>query len=523
MDWWRWLLWPLAAHAAEVPSEDVQYSPLGDGVAIDASACTSSWRAAGLGDRIAAVHENALPTEWVQEILDAVPLIEHRWIINHVGSSDSGRNTWWLPMFDASGSRMAPQSTIEAAVHHLYDLDFGDASPPIIGAEWWIRSVGIDSESPDFHVDKDESRLPALGVFRMPDVATVTYLTPAGAPTLVLNQTMGSPASMAPAVAAEGVLVHPHLNKHLLFRGNLLHGVLGDLAPSALGAMPQGLETDRVTLLINFWRGPAPMAPECLPFVSASWRRLGLFRDFGDVTHTHTHDACANAPADASSQVDTQRSTAAAAAVATAAAAAVEHTQRSTAAAAAAATAAAAVELPMETATDDDATRVAIVAGLAHIFYLHFPSRRVLAQRFSEGHVTAHIRWQSGAAFGPLTIVNRQSLEAIDADPRPKLMLVIPPHAPMDWRGDLPLWLPRLQEGYSERLHLLLVDPYDRETRGALAFVWEQVDLRTAGLPTAVIHDHGEDGALSPLLEPFSEATVSRLVWGFLDHRNLSK
>ena len=288
------------------------------------------------------------------------------------------------------------------------------------------------------------------------------------------------------------MLVHPRPNNHLVFRGNLLHGVLGDLAPSALDAVPPGLEKARVTLLINFWRGPAPMAPESLPFVSASWKRLGLFREFREDTHT-----CADASSDAPLQAGTGRS-------------------------AAAATAAAVIdELPMETATDDDATRVAIVADHASFFYLHFPTHSVLTQRLAEGHVAARIRWHSGMAYGPLTIVNRQSLAAIGADPRPKLMLMIRPHAPMDWRGDLPLWLPRLQEGFSERLHLLLANPYDRDTRSSLAFVWEQVDLRTADFPTAVIHDHETDGALFALVEPFSETTVSRLVWDFLDHRTV--
>ena len=62
---------------------------------------------------------------------------------------------------------------------------------------------------------------------KFPEVSTVTYLRSDGAPTVVLNQTTPDGNMEIPETPTEGWLCYPQANKHLLFRGNLQHGVSG--------------------------------------------------------------------------------------------------------------------------------------------------------------------------------------------------------------------------------------------------------------------------------------------------------
>eukprot|EP00873_Tetraselmis_striata_P021620 jgi/Tetstr1/441884/TSEL_030094.t1 len=99
-----------------------------------------------------------------------------------------------------------------------------------------------------WHHDKDELRLRRSGELAFPAVATVTYLSTCGSPTVVFGE-------------AETLVCHPRAGNHLAFAGHLLHGCPGGAPPAATPrAVPAGVPTDprlRTTLLVNLWpQGP---------------------------------------------------------------------------------------------------------------------------------------------------------------------------------------------------------------------------------------------------------------------------
>jgi len=256
---------------------------------------SASWLEAGLSDALARVSYDALSPAFLSAVQSAAPRLLHE-------SLDGGtylfgkKNTWWVPLFDSSGARVPPQSELEAAIHQLYELDFGGARvcgsgggssrsgcTPIVGAEWWFQEQDPVAGSVGFHYDKDEAYASEHMTMRFPEVSTVTYLSAVGAPTIIFNQTTPDGNVEIPELPRLGFLVRPRPNKHLVFRGNLQHGVSADLAaPSSLaetdGAAPLGAK--RWTLLVNFWR-TKPMGPNCVEFDTARWRRLGLLRELG--------------------------------------------------------------------------------------------------------------------------------------------------------------------------------------------------------------------------------------------------
>ena len=105
-----------------------------------------------------------------------------------------------------------------------------------MGAEWWVQIRGgnsPDGEAIGFHWDRDEvlaDEDPPQLVH--PSVATVTYLTDVGAPTMVIEQ----PPLQMPADGRETIahaktafLSQPAAGKHIAFDGRLLHGVPPEL------------------------------------------------------------------------------------------------------------------------------------------------------------------------------------------------------------------------------------------------------------------------------------------------------
>ena len=89
-----------------------------------------------------------------------------------------------------------------------------------------------------------------------PVLSSITYITGFGAPTLILNQTSLDGNIEFPEVPHEGFLSYPKRNRHVIFRGDLNHGVSHTLS------MDDNSE-QRVTLLVNWW-ARKPMEPNCL-------------------------------------------------------------------------------------------------------------------------------------------------------------------------------------------------------------------------------------------------------------------
>ena len=175
---------------------------------------TASWEAAGLSDRLANVHADALPPRLFEAVADVAPVLLPETSAAPGETYKFGkRNTWWMPLFDGGGARRAPRSVLEAAVHALFDLDFGGgdgsssprAAHAVVGAEWWIQERGR-GEGIGFHYDKDEAYASEYMTMRFPEVSTVTYLGAVGAPTLILNQTTPDGYPLSPRVMLRGSL-----------------------------------------------------------------------------------------------------------------------------------------------------------------------------------------------------------------------------------------------------------------------------------------------------------------------------
>ena len=240
---------------------------------------TESWRAAGLDKSFAAAYDNALPALLVREAIAAIPKVE-----GQANYADGGqtRSSRWMPLYDADGARRKPLSAVEAAVHGLFDLVFGGSNAtPIIGGEWWLRKQPVD-ESTNFHYDKDESLWNTEMAWRTPDVSTITHLSSVGSPTMIIDQTIGGgPSNMEPLVPSDAVLVHPKPGRHVIFRGNLHHGTVGELASAAAPRADRRRSSPelRYVLIINWWRAPQPIPPTTVVFGEDEWRMAGLLRD----------------------------------------------------------------------------------------------------------------------------------------------------------------------------------------------------------------------------------------------------
>ena len=163
------------------------------------------------------------------------------------------------------------------------------------GAEWWVHRLDPE-DSLSVHWDCDENLKSATGEHTPPFIATVTYLTDVGAPTIVLpiaadargrgfrhgaeadpsSCGMAEPVRGARAVATSSLdafASFPVAGKHLSFDGRLLHGAVYDgpeVEQSAVDGRtsPKSVaeaDRQRMTVLVNLWVGVQPTGIPRLP------------------------------------------------------------------------------------------------------------------------------------------------------------------------------------------------------------------------------------------------------------------
>ena len=137
------------------------------------------------------------------------------------------------------------------------------------GAEWWVQ-VREPNEPLSTHWDCDEYLKSETGEHIPPYVATVSYLTGVGAPTLVLPVAADANGRAFAATAAplRAYTSFPVRGKHLAFDGRLLHGAPFDDDDEEEGAPADscpGALTLRVTILVNLWIAHHPKLVERLP------------------------------------------------------------------------------------------------------------------------------------------------------------------------------------------------------------------------------------------------------------------
>ncbi|KNC55763.1 uncharacterized protein AMSG_11191, partial [Thecamonas trahens ATCC 50062] len=177
----------------------------------------------------------------------------------------------------------APRVWLEAFAKHVFNAHTAraglrpgiDYDPAASGAEWWVQIRHPPSpdrsacrhDEPDnsigFHHDKDEELIDAgIPLNLTPHLSTVTYVSDAGAPTLVLPiacpPDYGEEDSVYGAYAS-GWAVYPHARQHMVFDGRLLHGVPADMVPSTAPA------STRCTILVNIWLDYTPTGLRALP------------------------------------------------------------------------------------------------------------------------------------------------------------------------------------------------------------------------------------------------------------------
>ena len=201
-------------------------------------------------------------------------------------------------------AQMKPRCALEGLAlqifqAHVKGLD-GMYNPEQSGAEWWTlvldvnepkESNGNDNSDDDgdedevgMHFDADyglEAQMP--NVLLHPRVATVTYLSNTGAPTLVLNKHSPPPSDpqrkSLNGDVRQGWLSGPQDGKHIAFDGRLLHGVPALFFPGSptVTFVTNGAEEPeskrhkieekpkkRVTFLVNVWLNHCPLDAELL-------------------------------------------------------------------------------------------------------------------------------------------------------------------------------------------------------------------------------------------------------------------
>mmetsp|Transcript_25966 Transcript_25966/g.47066 ORF Transcript_25966/g.47066 Transcript_25966/m.47066 type:complete len:425 (-) Transcript_25966:56-1330(-) len=175
--------------------------------------------------------------------------------------------------------------------------------PERSGAEWWTLVMDTpsggapskcdnsddDEEEDDevgIHFDADyglEEQLPDYTLH--PRVATVTYFSDTGVPTLILNKCSPPPSDKEKqslnGSINEAWLSHPRFGKHIAFDGRFLHGGPGEYFPSVAkkslnNSEPKSkrikleentsnmLNGKRITFMVNIWLNHCPLESEPL-------------------------------------------------------------------------------------------------------------------------------------------------------------------------------------------------------------------------------------------------------------------
>jgi hypothetical protein len=198
------------------------------------------------------------------------------------GQAYSTGQTFFLP------ATMKPRCALEAFVltifeRHVEHLDKDMFKMSQSGAEWWTLVLDDDEDKTDeprskndgeeeedeedevaLHFDADyELEEQATNLLLHPRLATVTYLSDFGAPTLIIDKKSPPPNDIKKSKLEEKIsrawLSHPKIGKHTAFDGRLLHGAPALFFPSQKRteeepqAKRQKISRKRITLLVNIW------------------------------------------------------------------------------------------------------------------------------------------------------------------------------------------------------------------------------------------------------------------------------
>ncbi|KAL3770692.1 hypothetical protein ACHAWO_010357 [Cyclotella atomus] len=227
--------------------------------------------------------------------------------------SYSTGETFFLPCL------MKPRCALEALAHTIFhahvdglqdDTSNGEKKllydPERSGAEWWTlvldapsadekegKKQNDDDEEEDdevgMHFDADYGLESQMSNFLLhPRVATITYLSDIGVPTLILDKRSPAPSDTEKKSLGGDIskawLSHPRFGKHVAFDGRFLHGAPGEYFPAVAQNVAaseplakkakvevatkstggNGLSGKRITFLVNIWLNHCPIDAEIL-------------------------------------------------------------------------------------------------------------------------------------------------------------------------------------------------------------------------------------------------------------------
>lgn len=153
--------------------------------------------------------------------------------------------------------------------HHNVETRKLTFQEDISGAEWWTQVIDSRDDI-GFHWDRDYGLEMRNGQCKYPKIATVTYLSSAGGPTIVMNK-KGTDCIFTDDIAgviSDYYLCSPCVGKHLSFDGSLLHAAPSDLLPPEEDDGNSDSSDDRaadcepviqrITFLVNIWIDHVP-------------------------------------------------------------------------------------------------------------------------------------------------------------------------------------------------------------------------------------------------------------------------
>jgi hypothetical protein len=217
---------------------------------------------------LVASFDNVFPEDLFQEMIrEAHNCADHAERSNE-GFMHGKKQTFFVDLSpDGTLKDHRPRFALERAIELLVKMDYPtpEERGEIYGAEWWVQRRGSD-ENIGFHYDKDEAAASLDSLLKCPTEGTITYMTDNGGPTVLLNRTTPQGNDPDPFLVTWAGLSYPKVNRHLLFRGNLAHGVAGSLSQS---------KEARITFLVNYWQYK-PIEPNCIHVDKNLMRDLGL-------------------------------------------------------------------------------------------------------------------------------------------------------------------------------------------------------------------------------------------------------
>ncbi|CAM9153425.1 unnamed protein product [Hapterophycus canaliculatus] len=134
-----------------------------------------------------------------------------------------------------------PRNCLERLALDIFEAHTPDArfNRATSGAEWWTQVID-ESDDIGWHWDKDYG-MEAHGINVHPCLATVTYLSANGGPTIILEKKGPMACEDVRGVSGESSkawISRPNLGKHICFDGRYLHAAPADLAVPPSPAPP---------------------------------------------------------------------------------------------------------------------------------------------------------------------------------------------------------------------------------------------------------------------------------------------